>query len=816
MTHLWEGSNRFRRNAVMFGLLGLLFFGWGRAAENASAQTSVVPSIETTLQAREFENFKREMKASEDCQFKAVQKNIDYIWVLAAAAMVFIMQAGFMCLESGLARAKNSINIAIKNMADFILAGCGFWLVGFGLMFGPSYHGLFGFIDPDTGTHQFMMNISNNAWTACFFVFQAVFCGTAATIDSGAVAERTRFSTYIILSTITSVIIYPVSGHWIWGSFLLGGEKGWLEAMGFLDFAGSTVVHSVGAWVALAGVIIVGPRIGKFDENGKPRKISPHNLVLVYLGTFILFFGWFGFNCGSTLAATPDVAGIALNTMLAACFGGVVAAGLSWMFSESKHPEAEMIANGVLAGLVGITAGCAFVETTGAAAIGAIAGVIVFIGCWAMENVFKLDDVVGAVPVHGMCGVWGTLATGIFITDAHLQSQGMTRMEQIGVQALGIGAVFVWAFSVALISIWFLKHFMSMRVTPEEEELGLNISEHGAKSSVVDLANAMQKATAVKVYDETLKVDVEFGTEIGDLCSGFNFMIDALRHEQMAVRDAMEKTSQELIRFHAFMEENVNNIGGETDAMACTLADTNSKADGLTGSVVTVAETMASLLNSVEGVTGETVEAARVAEEAVQEADQSKAIMDQLGEFASTIGSVVKTISDISFQTQLLALNASIEASRAGSAGKGFAVVAREVKVLAQKSEQATLSISAQVEQIQRTMKEAISGINQISKTIDRINGINGRIRAASEQQTDSTRMVHGLADQAKEAAVAMVHSIENVIQGGHRVSEQVAHSFERFQEIFASARQNIAAVGSGNEATGVEPARLEAPRTQG
>ncbi|MCH8290104.1 ammonium transporter, partial [Candidatus Poribacteria bacterium] len=221
---------------------------------------------------------------------------MDYIWVLIAATLVFLMQAGFMCLESGMARAKNSINVAIKNMADFVLSVVGFWMVGFGLMFGISQSGLF-------GTSEFLINIGENPWRAIFFVFQGVFCGTAATIDSGAIAERTRFGTYLFVSFITSCLIYPIFGHWVWGSFLNGETPGWLEARGFIDFAGSTVVHSVGGWVALAGVIVIGPRLGKFAEDGTPRKIPAHNLPLVYLGTFILFFGWFGFNCGSTLAA---------------------------------------------------------------------------------------------------------------------------------------------------------------------------------------------------------------------------------------------------------------------------------------------------------------------------------------------------------------------------------------------------------------------------------------------------------------------------------------------------------------------------------
>ena len=233
-----------------------------------------------------------------------LQLNLNYVWVLAAAALVFLMQAGFMCLESGLARAKNSINVAIKNLADFVLAVASFWAIGFGVMFGASQAGIF-------GTSDFFISV-DNTWRAAFFIFQVVFVGTAATIDSGAIAGRTRFGAYLLLSVLVSVLIYPLFGHWAWASLLHGEQQGWLEALGFIDFAGSSVVHSVGGWVALAGVIVIGPRLGKFDADGTPRRIQPHNMTLAYLGTFILFFGWFGFNGGSTLEAGPAIAPIIL------------------------------------------------------------------------------------------------------------------------------------------------------------------------------------------------------------------------------------------------------------------------------------------------------------------------------------------------------------------------------------------------------------------------------------------------------------------------------------------------------------------------
>ncbi len=445
-------------------------------------------------------------------------------WVILAAALVFFMQAGFMSLEAGMARSKNSINVAIKNLTDFVLGVIGFWVVGFGLMFGRSKMGLF-------GTTDFLISIKDT-WVAAFFMFQSVFVGTAATIDSGSICERAKLKQYILLSFLLSIFIYPVFGHWAWGGFLhgadpaAGGGMGWLEARGFKDFAGSSVVHSVGGWMALAGVIVVGPRIGRFDRDPKTGKVLrihnffPGDMRFVFLGTFILFFGWFGFNCGSTLAAVPKIASIALNTTLSACFGCLVSSFLSWFFHPEKKIEGTMIANGILGGLVAITAGCAYVDTPSAALIGAVAGLVVYFGTWLLEQVLHLDDVVGAVPVHGFCGVWGTLAVGFFIR--HDLLDGMTRLQQIEIQSLGVLVCFAWAFGLGILFYFLVDKFAGgIRVTEEDEILGLNVAEHGAKSTLLELANTMDDLTRSGQFEDHQGVAVEQGTEVGDLAEIF-------------------------------------------------------------------------------------------------------------------------------------------------------------------------------------------------------------------------------------------------------------------------------------------------------
>jgi len=455
------------------------------------------------------------------------QKNEDFVWILVSAALVFTMQFGFMYLESGLAQAKHSINVAIKNLSDFVVSVIVFWMVGFGLMFGQSVGGLL-------GGSNFLISVQDQ-WMAALFVFQAVFVGTAATIDSGAVAGRTRFSCYLVLSAVISGLIYPVFGHWAWGG-LLHGEQGWLQAMGFKDFAGSTVVHSVGGWMALAGIMVLGPRIGKFDENGKPRRIPPYSLPDAVMGTLILFFGWFGFNCGSTLEASGAIAPIAMTTALAACFGGISSMALSWLFSEHKRPEVETICNGLLGGLVGITAGCAFVDSGGAMVIGLVSGAVVYYATMLVERVFKLDDVVGAVAVHGFCGAWGTLAVGVFDMEQGLLHGGGFAL--LGVQALGVAVCFAWTFTAGYLTLKGIDSFMGgMRVSREDEEIGLNVAEHGARMSWFDTIVTMRHI--VRTGDLSRRVDVEDHTEAGEVAQACNSLLnDMERTAEVAMRVA--------------------------------------------------------------------------------------------------------------------------------------------------------------------------------------------------------------------------------------------------------------------------------------
>lgn len=393
--------------------------------------------------------------------------SLDNVWVLIATCLVMFMQAGFALVEVGFTRAKNAANILMKNLMDFAVGSLAFWAIGYSIMFGEDIAGFMGqitlFFGPDEidGLPQITK-----------LMFQTVFAATAATIVSGAMAERTRFSAYLIYSLVITLIIYPISGHWTWGG-------GWLSGMGFIDFAGSTVVHSVGGWAALMGAALLGPRMGKY-VNGKPRAIPGHNLVLGALGVFILWLGWFGFNPGSQLAAAGKdnaiaIAHIFATTNLAAAAGALASMIVSWM--RYKRPSLSITLNGALAGLVGITAGCAAVSLGSAAIIGAIAGVVLVFSLEFIERTLKIDDPVGAISVHGVCGALGTLLVGVFATEGGLLNGG--GFAQLGVQAVGVFSTMGWVIGTSFILFYVIKKTVGLRESKRVEEEGLDVYEHG-------------------------------------------------------------------------------------------------------------------------------------------------------------------------------------------------------------------------------------------------------------------------------------------------------------------------------------------------
>ena len=402
-------------------------------------------------------------------------ENVNTLWILLAAALVFFMQAGFAMVETGFTRAKNAGNIIMKNLMDFCLGAPIFWFIGYGIMF--------------AGTGKFIGGLdlfTNAGGDYATLIFQTVFCATAATIVSGAMAERTKFKSYLVYSMIISAIVYPISGHWIWGG-------GWLSQLGFHDFAGSTAVHMVGGISALIGAKILGPRIGKYDKNGKPRAIPGHSITLGALGVFILWFCWFGFNGGSTVAMVDGADVLAskvfVTTNLAAACATIATMCFTWI--RYKKPDVSMTLNGSLAGLVAITAGCDVVEPWAAAVIGVIAGIAVVLAVEFFDKIVKIDDPVGAIAVHGCCGALGTLLTGIFANDVGIIYGGGFNFFLI--QLLGILSVIAWVVLTMTFFFLLIKKTIGLRASTEEEVLGLDITEHGLASAYADFSSTVEE-----------------------------------------------------------------------------------------------------------------------------------------------------------------------------------------------------------------------------------------------------------------------------------------------------------------------------------
>ena len=461
---------------------------------------------------------------------------MDVFWVVFSACLVFLMQPGFMCLESGLTRSKNSINVAVKNLADFCLSAIGFWMAGFAFMFGASKMGII-------GTTGFFFSFNQEPFPMAFFLFQIMFCGTATTIFSGAVAERMRFDSYLIVAGLLSLFVYPVFGHWAWNGLDMGSQTGWLGRQGFVDFAGSTVVHSVGGWIALASLLVIGPRNGRFPKNGPPRDITGSNLPLAILGVMLLWIGWFGFNGGSTLALNNSVPRIIVNTALAAASGAILGLGCEWF--RTGLPKVTALMNGALGGLVAITASCHCIGPSKAIVIGAVAGVV-SVACEQLLLKYKIDDAVGAVPVHLGCGIWGTLGVAFF-GDPRVLGTGLSLWNQFLVQLEGIVAAFVIAFIIPYFLIKRLDRHWPLRVNKEEEKNGLNISEHGATTELHDLFESMDQQAATG--DLSIRVPVEPFTEVGQIATRYNQVMEALENTSSKVEAIFRSATDAIVTF---------------------------------------------------------------------------------------------------------------------------------------------------------------------------------------------------------------------------------------------------------------------------
>ena len=462
-----------------------------------------------------------------------LQANLDTFWLLICAILVFLMQAGFMCLESGLSRAKSSINVALKNVTDFGISVATFWAFGFALMYGTSISGLFG--------SKFFFFTTKVAGYQSFFVFQAMFVATAATIVSGAVAERLKFFSYVIITFVTSGIIYPIVGHWVWSLNFSNPDvkTGWLGKLGFIDFAGSSVVHSVGGWVALAVLLIIGNRTGRY-QKGQKKTFQGSNTPLAALGALILWFGWFGFNGGANGAMDLRIPLILINTFLAAS-AGLVLSSIMGIY-VMKKPEPMFMITGPIAGLVSITASCAYVEPTQAIIIGAIGGLVSGSGIILLEKI-KVDDVVSAIPVHLFAGTWATIAVAIF---ADLEAMGVenSKLDQLYIQLIGIVSVGSFCFISAFTIFFIINLFFKLRVNKIQEDMGLNISEHNASTATHELLKVLNKQQETE--DFSLRAPQDPFTEAGVIAGQYNNIMDKLEQSEKQKNIWKNRVSKEI------------------------------------------------------------------------------------------------------------------------------------------------------------------------------------------------------------------------------------------------------------------------------
>ena len=757
-----------------------------------------------------------------------VQSNLDHVWTMIAAALVLSMQGGFLLLEAGLVRSKNSINVAQKNMADLIVSGMCFGGVGFMLMFGSSLGGfvgmewaLFAFDDlPD--------------WTLTFFIFQVTFCGTAATIVSGAVAERMNYTGYLIATLLIALVIYPVFGHWSWGNLLNPDNPAFLADQGFIDFAGSTVVHSTGAWVALAAIIVLGPRMGRFDENGKPIRFIGHNPVLAIFGAIILLIGWFGFNGGSTTAGTSDFAHIITNTFVSAVGGGLVGMLLGRYLDYSLPAEydylketaspfvrvrtnwdhgyfrPERMANGLLGGLVAITAGCDAVSTHGALWIGVIGATITTLGAEVLERQFKLDDVVGAVSVHGFAGVWGTLCIPFFASEEAMLAG--SRLMQFLVQLEGVALNFVWAFGISYLAFKIIDKTNiggGMRVHEKAEHMGLNVAEHQTQLGTGEVVSALRRLAEGNA-EFGHRLDETAGDESGELAKYYNRVMDDLINgivdgtkELSEMTDQLSTISTELNEKSGAAAERTRKVEDDTErvsqsvqSMETAANQVGNSATAISGNASQVTEQVDSakenarrVARRIQEIKEQATGALQIASGARADAQEAGTSVNELGESTNRIAAVLDLVKAIAGQTNLLALNATIEAARAGEAGKGFAVVANEVKSLASQTAKAVDEIGGMIGEIQsktgdtRSVVERVADIiqnmheeiTQISSSVDEQEGFTNQIAESFELIAESSGNVSQSIQEVQDAAVAVQEKTEVASESTQSVADSMS-----------------------------------------
>lgn len=752
----------------------------------------------------------------------AMRADLDHVWIMVAAALVLLMQIGFMLLEAGMVRSKNSINVAQKNLADFSFSAICFGGLGFMLMFGPSI-GPFGW---DFGLAVFPGKTEEELG---FFIFQAMFCGTAATILSGAVAERFNFTAYLISIPVIAVVIYPVFGHWAWSNLMISDNPAWLADQGFVDFAGSTVVHAVGGWIALAAILQLGPRIGRFDENGKSQPIQGHSIVLAMAGALLLYVGWLGFNGGSTLSGSLASGHVIANTVIAGAGGAMTGMAAGRYFDGIYKPE-RMI-NGLIGGLCAVTAGCDVVTGPGAAALGASGALIAVFGHDLLEK-FGVDDAIGAVPAHAFAGTWGTIGLALVAPLASLPLAD--RFAQVLIQVQGAGLAFVWAFGAAMVWFWLLNKVVPLRVSEEHELDGLNVSEHGATMGTGEIQKTLAELIAGDA-NLNARIEVEPGDESAELAELFNRLMAQLAaqdEKQRFIRQQQEETEKLHLdaekRQHELAEKQrlaeaeiveqiakvISNVlekdlstrvklGQQTGALKQVGGGVNELLDILSSMIDTISSNVGRLDQSVSAQVGHaranaqsaqnqeelmvnanrdltavdealksSLEATEEAQGAVSSAheagrrgliatEEAVVAVKSMEETSSAALKVVEHINAIAKRVNLLAINAAVEAARAGEKGREFAVVAEEVKNLAERTSNLAAEVDGLLTKSSETVEVCVQRIGGVSTELSQIDERATGALESVKKIVDNTHFQAQQSERLKEAVAKIAHTIE-------------------------------------------------------
>ena len=723
-----------------------------------------------------------------------------HIWTAMAVMVVFLMKGGFMLFEAGLVRAKNTINTAQKNLSDTLISTIIFYLFGYNLMFGATQGGWLGSFTIDMDFH----NIEHT-----FFLYQVVFCSMVATVVSGALAERIKFEAYMISTIFITAIIYPVFGHWAWGNKVIPDNTSFLIEAGFIDFAGGTVVCALGGWVALAGLIVIGPRIGRYNADGTANKMPANNVVLSGFGMIVLWVGALAFNSGLAHAGSEDVAHIMSNTILAGAFAGL--ASLVWGRIRDGLFRPERCIYGVLGGIVAVAAGCHVFTVTDTIIVGISSGLAVGLTFYILVDIFKIDDVVCAVPINGICGALGTLLIGpLGMAEAFGDN---SRMEQFLAQAQGVGASFLWAFFVTLIFYKILNNVYGFRVTKEEEIMGLNSAEHGVTMGT-GLLQERFKDIVDGDGDLTIRLDETTGDESAEIAYLFNRFVEKIQYLLINIEQnskiitsssdklsTVSQTFSEGFKKITNESETVSNstgrIANDLDSIAKVIGEVSSNVSAISENASMVSDNVLSVSKDVDNMTesiGEIVEnttgATQVAAKAKEMITRATDTMNILNHTASGIDEILSFINEIAKQTNLLALNATIEASRAGEAGKSFAVVANEVKALADETSKATENISQKVTQIQTQTSDANTIVSELNEIIGTINRSLGGISEAVTNQGAATDSISKNVKETTMGAQSIAQEISSIAKGSEDVSVSVKDAANESNEVLGTVKE--------------------------